>query len=88
MVTIIGIQVSLKLNFRYRLSLREEELSEIYHRLSSLTAAPPLEKEIDPIGQYNILVQSILDVARSLIPEGKVFPRSCIQGGSPDPPPW
>jgi len=57
-----------------------------YRRLLASTTAFPPEEKTDPIG-YNILVQSILDIARSLVSEGKSFPRNSV-GKNLDIPPW
>jgi len=54
----------IQLSLQAFLKKRGIVLDELYRRLLSLTAASSPEEKTDPIGRYNILMQSILDVAR------------------------
>ena len=81
-VTQIGAQIYFK--SKLQVFLKKRGTWWLYRRLLSSIAISPPEEETDSIGRYNILVQSILDVTKSLVPEG--FPRSNVQDKNFGPP--
>ncbi|KYQ46993.1 hypothetical protein ALC60_14006 [Trachymyrmex zeteki] len=87
-ITTIGIQVSLKSKFSYRISLTKEQFTFFYRELAThVNNLLPLDKD-NGMQCYDVLMRMIMDIAKSFLPEDKHLPRTFTFPSKLVPPPW